>query len=265
MPKRRRYGGGRSSHKRARTSRRTRKQSFRRRSSRRGRSRYNASASTRMVTPRGRSGVNLRALGLPSSMIAHLVYRDYGNKSPTVAAVGTQQYNLSSCYDPDFTGSGTQPRYFDQLCTSTLYSRFLVYRADVTVTFRNRGSSDAICGVRILDSSSVPWSTGQDVFYAGEFPYCASRMLGDKDSSTDTTVFKFTLHHHKFHGITKTKLYSDDIYHGVYNGNPNDNIYMNLGVADDPADATGGANVDYETSIVYHVKFYDLEDIVAQS
>lgn len=48
------------------------------------------------------------------------------------AAAGRQQFSMNSLFDPDFTGTGGQPEFYDQL--STLYNRYRVYGCAIKVT-----------------------------------------------------------------------------------------------------------------------------------
>jgi hypothetical protein len=49
------------------------------------------------------------------------------------AAAGRQQFSMNDMFKPDFTNSGAQPEYFDQL--KTLYNRYRVYGSAIKVTF----------------------------------------------------------------------------------------------------------------------------------
>ncbi len=57
------------------------------------------------------------------------------------AAVSRQEFSGNSLFDPNFTGTGAQPEYFDQL--AALYNRYRVYGSAVQVTllpFNSAGS-----------------------------------------------------------------------------------------------------------------------------
>jgi hypothetical protein len=54
---------------------------------------------------------------------------------PTGAAWADYMFCINSCFDPDFTGVGHQPRFFDQLCTAGgPYSDYRVLWCDMEVT-----------------------------------------------------------------------------------------------------------------------------------
>jgi hypothetical protein len=48
------------------------------------------------------------------------------------AAAARQQFSMNSLFDPDFTGTGAQPEFFDQL--STLYNRYRCYGSAIKVS-----------------------------------------------------------------------------------------------------------------------------------
>ncbi len=57
-----------------------------------------------------------------------------GNTSGTA-----QIWRLNSAYDPDYSGAGHQPRFYDQIC-SLGYAEYLVKRARIDLTFSDPSS-----------------------------------------------------------------------------------------------------------------------------
>lgn len=263
--KRKRSSSYPGSSKRRRTVRRGARRTYRR--TRRRSSKYNAAVTTKLVTTPGR-GLNLRTLGLPQTLVVHLPYREYVNDVTGTAGIPTRfQWNLNSMFDPYSTGSGNQPRYYDQLCTLELYRRYRVYKADVTVTIRNRSTNDvqAFCQIRNTPTD-VP-VTQAEVFYQAEFPYSASRVLNGTADGGDKarTTFKFSVNMAKFFGGSKTTFYGSDLFEGTNSSNPGELCVMTCGVSDDPAEGTAALPFDMEVSIVYHAVLSKLAQTVTQS
>jgi len=50
------------------------------------------------------------------------------------AAGGAQIWRLNSLFDPDYSGVGHQPRFYDQI-VALGYSEYIVHRTDITLTF----------------------------------------------------------------------------------------------------------------------------------
>lgn len=255
-----------SSKRYRRTIRSRRRRSYRKRRGG-GRRRYDATRIATSVTTPSRT-VNLRTLGFPRSMVVHLPYREYINiATGTTGNLGYYQFRLNSLFDPNYSGTGAQPRYFDQLCSNALYNRYRVYKADVSVSVRNRSADDvqAVCMVR--DDPTITYTLAINNFYASEMPYTATRMLNAASEGGDKhrTVFKFTIDVAKFFGISKTTFYGDNLYRAAYNSSPARGPILTVGVSDDPVQTTAGLSADFEVTIVYHALMYDLADDVAQS
>jgi hypothetical protein len=70
----------------------------------------------------------------PPSEIKTLSYTEHV-AMPTGAAWSDQTFAINSCFDPNYTGVGHQPRFYDQLCTAGgPYTNYRVLWCDVDVT-----------------------------------------------------------------------------------------------------------------------------------
>lgn len=68
----------------------------------------------------------------------HMMLPYYSNASLPVPSTGNSVsyvYSANGIYDPDVSGTGSQPSGFDQMMV--FYEHYTVYRATLTVTFRN--------------------------------------------------------------------------------------------------------------------------------
>lgn len=81
--------------------------------------------------------------GVPPYTYATLVLPIAFSSSSTTGSQWYWQFRLNSLYDPDFTGSGSQPTTFDQWMA--LYDRYRVLGVDVELTLRNLTNS--VCGI----------------------------------------------------------------------------------------------------------------------
>lgn len=269
MPKRRRYGSRPGSSKRSRASYRKRRS---------GRRRYRRSRARKSTIGgfvhgvsdrRGPNVVNIRSIGMPGSLVIHLPYREFfkvdNGPSPYTNA-GNYVFRLNSLYDPNLTGVGKQPRYYDQLVTSQLYRNYVVYKADVTVTMRHQGTNnDVMVGVAVRSTTTSPFTTQDLMYYNAELPYTATRQLNALGDDHARTTFKFSIHMARYFGVKKEKIYSDDIFHGAYNTNPAAAPYLFCAVHNDPADTAASASVECEVSILFHAKLWNLADDIPQS
>lgn len=114
---------------------------------RRLRARYNA------FKPRV---LSLRSPGVPTKIITRLRYCDSKTLGNGTTTIGSHTFRCNSVYDPDFTGTGHQPLYHDQM--SLLYQNYKVLKARIVA----KGMSSQgvtlgnICfGLDILDSDNT--------------------------------------------------------------------------------------------------------------
>lgn len=112
-----------------------------------------------------------RGYGFPDRIETRLRYDQVGNMTSTVGSIGKQVFRMNSLFDPDFTGAGHQPLYYDQL--SAIYNQYAVIKSHITVTFTCK------------ETATVPFIIG---------------LVGDDDGTTAAT---FSTLQEKSHGRSK--------------------------------------------------------------
>lgn len=93
-----------------------------------------------------------RKIGFPSSRCVRLRYVENLNLQLQNLKQYTYQFNVGSCYDPNYSGSGHQPYGFDQWCN--FYRRYTVLGAKLTFRAVMRDQEYA------NNASSVPLAMG---------------------------------------------------------------------------------------------------------
>jgi hypothetical protein len=90
---------------------------------------------------------------LPHMLHAKLKYTSYINLSGTVAA-GVNVYSANGLYDPDVSGSGHQPRGFDQLIP--LYDHYVVTSSAIHIELISSNSNGVpgVGGVNLINVST---------------------------------------------------------------------------------------------------------------
>ena len=86
----------------------------------------------------GSPGIRRPDFGFPDRMVTKLRYVDNFNLTGAAGVVGANVFRFNSCFDPDLSGVGHQPMYFDQFCGATgtgPYGRYRVTSAKATVSF----------------------------------------------------------------------------------------------------------------------------------
>lgn len=103
--------------------------------------------------PHNMSIVNI-GLGLPKKMAMVLKYVEPVLINAAAGVYSTYQYSLNSLYDPNYTGTGHQPMYFDQIMA--LYDHYCVIKSKfVFKAFANPGGAQCCIQYFINDDTSV--------------------------------------------------------------------------------------------------------------
>jgi hypothetical protein len=125
----------------------------------------------------------------PDRMRAVLTYsQQYTLMLSNSASVARQQFSMNSLFDPDFTGTGAQPEFFDQL--SALYNRYRCYGSAIKVTLIpfNAGSqiNVPVAVVLVPTALSLASSSYED---AAGLPRAQNRIsTGNMDYKNQTLV-----------------------------------------------------------------------------
>jgi hypothetical protein len=89
---------------------------------------------------------------LPNRLRANLKYVSNVFLSSGVTP-GTNVFSANGLYDPDITGTGHQPRGFDQLIA--LYDHYVVLASRCVVEFTGVTGAQAVCGIQLQSSSTT--------------------------------------------------------------------------------------------------------------
>lgn len=196
-----------------------------------------------------------------------LKYSYYNNLAPTTTNVSYNQFRANSVYDPDLTGAGNQPRYFDQLCGASLYRKFRVMSMGYKVRFVNKNASgaasDALVGVYCSPVTTLP-TTNAELFLLGEQNTAEVRPLLPLGQSNAEQVFTGQIQPWRVLNCSKEAYEYSSQTDGNYSANPTDTAYFSVMCSDDPNNA-GGASVDVYVELYYNVCFYNLAQDVTQS
>jgi len=99
------------------------------------------------------------ALGFPARKRVTLKYADTYQLLSTAGATATQTIAVNSCFLPDVTGTGHQPRGFDQWCTTTgPYTKYrvLAVRAVIEATLNGGGATPGTMSAGFGPTSTAP-------------------------------------------------------------------------------------------------------------
>lgn len=178
--------------------------------------------------------------GMPDSIETILEYSDVveikSNTSPHAGYV----FRGNSVYDPDYTGTGHQPRYFDQFME--VYGRYLVLSAKLTC--QNVGTS----GFMITAPTTDPLAFGPSTLEYVELP--RSAFVASGNAATIPSPKTVSLYDTQgVLGLTRAQL-EDLNYSGTATTNPNQTWYINIGFV-----CSGLTTTSFTTTVLVHISY----------
>lgn len=133
----------------------------------------------------------------------------------------TYLWTPSSLFDPNSSGTGHQPLFYDQLCTSTgPYTRYRALHTRAIVTFTSLNAQATQVGAYVSASLSGPAT----LYAAMEKPWGKWSVVPGNTSGKPYVRFVIDIPHDKAMGVTRAHLKDDDNYAGYYNASPGINF-----------------------------------------
>lgn len=188
---------------------------------------------------------------MPNKLATKLRYVDYSTLDPgTAGLAAVQVITANGCYDPDISGSGHQPRGFDQLMA--MYDHYTVVSSKITVDFVTPVSTTvySLCVGIALKDNSTPYGNYND--YA-EGRNVISKILPSVTSTDGGRVrtLSKTFSCRKFLGIASPL--SNAYVRGDIASNPTEEAYFHLFAA--PLGLVDSAFIRIQYRIEYNVVF----------
>jgi hypothetical protein len=119
-------------------------------------------------------------VGFPDQLRCTLRYSDAGVQFTGSIQPAAQVYRANSLFDPDLTGSGTQPEYFDQL--SAVYSQYCVMGARIRAEIFNTGTVANLCALLYSDAN-IATQTTENMCEHRFAKHCIVSAKGGKDNA----------------------------------------------------------------------------------
>jgi len=158
---------------------------------------------------------------LRRKLLTKLRYADSKSVVSSLAVPSDIVYTCNGLYDPDVSGTGHQPRGFDELMD--LYNHYVVIGANITVEMSNLSTSDSIVGYITVRDSATAISSPSDVM---EGTKVLTKILTPV-SGQSKAVFKMKLNPNKF--MSRSKPLSDPDIKGSTTANPVEQCYFHFG------------------------------------
>lgn len=187
---------------------------------------------------------------------ATLIYQT-GAKSLNPGAAGTAAYHVFSangCYDPDISGTGHQPRGFDQFML--MYDHYVVVGSKITLVALNTDSTySQILGVIRRDNSSTLGTDGTET--ATECGNCVWELLSPAGQGEGSkTKLELTINPAKFLG--RGNPLSDPELKGNSSSNPSEEAYFTVWAQ--PLQAVDSTVIRFNAIIEYSVAFIEAKN-----
>lgn len=187
--------------------------------------------------------VKSKSFGFPDIYRTKLKYADTYHL--TSATFSSQVFRANSLFDPDFTGAGSQPRFYDQL--SAVYGKYLVLGCKIRCDVINQSTSvPARVGIVFsdLDPSSLSFYELQENRYSKTFVVGTADGFGTKTKSMYMPMKKI---------LGQNSLNSDPFVYTTTNANPTDPVYCGILVS--PSDGISTANCYISVIVTYYCLF----------
>ena len=189
--------------------------------------------------------------GFPVRMNVRLVYEDLITLTPGTP-LASYVFRGNSLYDPDYTGTGHQPRYYDQL--TPIYGRYKVLASECFIEMINGGASSGVLFALTPNTEILTFTTWQ---LASELPRSkvseiipvASRYPFKLRSKASTT---------QICGLLPYQV-NDEDWSASVGSNPLQLWYWNINISS--IDTTTNLAVSMRVRLVYDAVMYDRLDV----
>lgn len=190
--------------------------------------------------------VSMSRMGVPDALRCTLTYADVFTINPGAQA-GVYTFRGNSLFDPDYTSTGHQPYYYDQL--AQMYSRYRVYSSRIKVSAMNNVGTSPVQITLVPASEVVSLGLGS---YPLEYPRAkGAKMMGV--SGYQTTVVTHAATTREILGL-KNKQVLDEDFSALTGANPVSIWYWMVSAYN--VQATN-VNVGVQVKIEYECEFYD--------
>lgn len=179
-------------------------------------------------------------------------------QSQTVlTAMGTPNYfGINDAFDPNNTGSGHQPRGYDQL--TVMFNKYRVLGARVRVEFAVPTTTTMWVGLHLLNSQQAVYTAGTSHDYVAEVP--GTQIFNVPQDSKQVIIDTGYIPIWELEGMTYPQWVGDDGFDANYNASPAAISKVGVFVGDwaAPASVSSLLAIVY---IEYNVKFYSAKTV----
>lgn len=162
-------------------------------------------------------------------------------------------FRLASLFDPNFTGTGHQPRGFDQM--AALYTEYVVYKVQIQVRIMYQSSGVNVAGnfvaISVRPFNNNSYSLGPARRYGELLEQPTNTIITmEDDNPCQNKTWDATYWIADIEGIPRGEIYQDTSYKAYYTSNPTKSPYLSLAVGS--TNEQPGGTVKMAVSFVFH-------------
>lgn len=200
----------------------------------------------------------------PRELTTQLTYSENFTLSSTTGVPGTYLFSANGLYDPNISGTGTQPRFFDTLCgannTTAPYNNYRVYASKITAEVIPNGSDSVgmrgFIGIGLYNTTATAPDTLAEMRMRVDYK---TRFLGYWSGGHDVARLSRYAEFKQLFGIKDMK--DDPNVVGDYTANPSKQARWAITYA--PSDESSSRDVKVLVKIRYYVSFFDRNDVAS--
>lgn len=180
---------------------------------------------------------------LANTLKANLIYSERFTLNPGVGGIiATQVFSANGVFDPNISGTGHQPRGFDQLMT--LYDHVIVIGAKITLQVQNTDGIEAANVVLTLrDNDSVDIAPDNIM----EYRFIKNKIFGPLGSGGNVGTVQLACNPNRFLG--RSKPLSDPQLKNSVAANPTEGAFFHVSVF--PSSSADMGDIDIYARIEY--------------
>lgn len=223
-------------------------------------SRRSAYAATRRVGRANTSAYSVRSARsvFPAVLRTALTYADSVTITASSLGKSGHTFAANSLFDPDVTGTGSQPRYYDSLCGANggtaPYHYYLVSAVKAVAFVRNLSTVHMFVSLSMFTASATAPATLQE---AREREDTVVAIVSPKGGGASTT--KLSMYRALKNMLGVKDLLDDPDAGATYNANPNSLCYV-VFQAYNP-DGVGSSSVTADMALTYYSAFRRKNDV----
>jgi len=189
-------------------------------------------------------------VGWPDNLVVRTRYVDTQKLTSTSGSINYYQYRLNGLYDPDFTGAGSQPSWYDDLLTSAgPYYKYQVLSCYYEVQLMGTGSTDVPVKVVICPANAT--LSGKTIEEIAEMPDSTQRLTNFNSADC---IIRGTIDQRKFSGYNDVGDLSAN-----YNASP---AFVSLiCVAGQTYDTSTTSSVIFQIRLTYTAKLFSTQPV----